>query len=74
MPQFSPLWFINLISWSFAILSFVVWYSTAITFPSIIRLKLSRIMLCHKDSINSLNSSLLNEGLDAFRNELGGIA
>jgi len=45
MPQFSPLWFINLISWTFAIISFVVWYSQAITFPSIIRLNLSRIIL-----------------------------
>jgi hypothetical protein len=45
MPQFSPLWFINLISWTFAIISFVVWYSQSITFPSIIRLNLSRIIL-----------------------------
>ena len=45
MPQFSPLWFINLISWTFAIISFVVWYVQAITFPSIIRLILSRIIL-----------------------------
>jgi len=42
MPQFSPLWFINLISWTFAILSFVIWYVQAITFPSILRLNLSR--------------------------------
>lgn len=45
MPQFSPLWFINLISWTFAIISFVVWYVQAITFPAIIRLLLSRIIL-----------------------------
>jgi hypothetical protein len=45
MPQFSPLWFINLLSWSFAIFSFVIWYSQTITFPSIIRLKLSRIIM-----------------------------
>jgi len=45
MPQFSPLWFINLISWTFALISFVVWYVQAITFPSIIRLNLSRIIL-----------------------------
>lgn len=45
MPQFSPLWFINLISWTFAIISFVVWYVQAITFPSIIRLILSRMTL-----------------------------
>ncbi len=42
MPQFSPLWFINLISWTFAILSFVTWYVQAITLPNILRLKLSR--------------------------------
>jgi hypothetical protein len=45
MPQFSPLWFINLISWTFAIIAFVVWYVQAITFPSIIRLLLSRVIL-----------------------------
>ncbi len=42
MPQFSPLWFINLISWTFAILSFVIWYIQAITLPNILRLNLSR--------------------------------
>lgn len=42
MPQFSPLWFINLISWTFAIISFVIWYVQAITFPNILRLNLSR--------------------------------
>lgn len=45
MPQFSPLWFINLISWTFAIISFIIWYIQAINFPNIIRLNLSRIIL-----------------------------
>lgn len=45
MPQFSPLWFLNLLSWTFAIIAFVTWYVQAITFPSIIRLKLSRLFM-----------------------------
>lgn len=45
MPQFSPLWFINLISWTFAIFSFVIWYVQAITLPNILRLKLSRVIM-----------------------------
>lgn len=45
MPQFSPLWFINLKSWTFAIISFVVWYVQSITFPAIVRLNLSRKIL-----------------------------
>lgn len=32
-------------SWAFAIIAFVTWYMTAITFPAIIRLKLSRMIL-----------------------------
>ena len=50
MPQFSPLWFINLISWTFAIISFVIWYVQAISFPTILRLNLSRIILSHCSS------------------------
>jgi len=45
MPQFSPFWFINVMSWTFAIISFVTWYVQSITFPSIIRLKLSRMVM-----------------------------
>jgi hypothetical protein len=45
MPQFSPLWFINLMSWTFGIISFIVWYVQSITFPSIVRLNLSRLIL-----------------------------
>nr|NP_150353.1 ATP synthase F0 subunit 8 [Rhizophydium sp. 136]AAK84283.1 ATP synthase F0 subunit 8 [Rhizophydium sp. 136] len=54
MPQFSPLWFINIISWTFAIISFLVWYNQAIILPSIVRLNLSRtIMLFNSQVINS---------------------
>jgi hypothetical protein len=42
MPQFSPYWFINIISWSFSIIAFLVWYNQAIILPAIIRLNLSR--------------------------------
>lgn len=45
MPQFSPLHYINLMSWSFAIISFIVWYVQSISFPSIVRLNLSRVIL-----------------------------
>lgn len=46
MPQFSPLWFINTISWAFALLSFLIFYHQAISFPAMVRLQLSRITLC----------------------------
>ncbi len=55
MPQFSPLWFINLISWTFAIISFVVWYVQAISFPNILRLNLSRIILTNGSTKKSAN-------------------
>nr|QCQ69092.1 ATP synthase F0 subunit 8 [Powellomyces hirtus] len=42
MPQFNPYWWINLISWTFAILSFVTWYHQAISFPATLRIQLSR--------------------------------
>lgn len=45
MPQFSPLWFINLISWAFAIISFLVWYNQSIVLPAIVRLNLSRMIM-----------------------------
>ena len=46
MPQFSPVWFINTISWGFALLSFLVYFHQAITFPAILQIQLSRILLC----------------------------
>jgi hypothetical protein len=42
MPQFSPLWFINLISWTFVIISFITWYVQSIILPNILRIKFSR--------------------------------
>ncbi len=42
MPQFSPLWFINLMSWTFAIISFVTWFVQSIILPKILRKNLSR--------------------------------
>lgn len=45
MPQFSPLWFINTISWVFAIISFLVYFSQSISFPNMLRLQLSRLTL-----------------------------
>lgn len=60
MPQFSPLWFINIISFTFAILSFVIWYVQSITFPSILSLNLSRMILtdCHLKG-NEIDSKTL---------------
>ena len=45
MPQFSPLWFINLLSWAFAILSFMLWFTHSILFPNMLRLLLARKVL-----------------------------
>jgi hypothetical protein len=45
MPQFKPYWWINLISWTFAILSIITWYNQSITFPKVLRIQLSRIQL-----------------------------
>ena len=42
MPQLSPLWYLNLISWTYAILTFIIWYLQVITFPNLIRLNLAR--------------------------------
>ena len=48
MPQFNPFWWINLISWTFTILSFVTWYHQAISFPNTLRIQLARaVMLFH---------------------------
>nr|YP_009640149.1 ATP synthase F0 subunit 8 [Synchytrium endobioticum]QCQ68448.1 ATP synthase F0 subunit 8 [Synchytrium endobioticum]QCQ68467.1 ATP synthase F0 subunit 8 [Synchytrium endobioticum]QCQ68486.1 ATP synthase F0 subunit 8 [Synchytrium endobioticum]QCQ68505.1 ATP synthase F0 subunit 8 [Synchytrium endobioticum]QCQ68524.1 ATP synthase F0 subunit 8 [Synchytrium endobioticum] len=46
MPQFKPYWWISLISWAFAILSFATWYHTSISFPTILRIQLARIKMC----------------------------
>jgi hypothetical protein len=53
MPQFSPLWFINLISWTFAIISFVTWYVQSIILPNILRLKLSRKIMEMKNIMHN---------------------
>jgi hypothetical protein len=45
MPQFKPYWWITLISWAFAILSFTTWYHTTISFPLILRIQLARIKM-----------------------------
>lgn len=43
--------FINIISWTFALISFVTFYMTAISFPSILRLNLSRIVMQFRSEI-----------------------
>ncbi|KAI9087685.1 hypothetical protein DFS34DRAFT_585833 [Phlyctochytrium arcticum] len=45
MPQFNPFWWVNLISWAFAIISFLTWYHQAISFPSTLRIQLSRAVM-----------------------------
>jgi hypothetical protein len=45
MPQFSPLWFINIISWSFNLISLLIYINQAIIFPKLIKLQLSRKLL-----------------------------
>jgi len=45
MPQFMPFYWVNLISWSFAILSFFTWFHQAISFPNLLRIKLSRALM-----------------------------
>ena len=45
MPQFSPTWFINLISWSLLILISLIWINQSVIFPRILKTKLSRIWL-----------------------------
>jgi hypothetical protein len=42
MPQFSPLWFINVMSWTFAIISIVTWFVQSISLPNVLRKILSR--------------------------------
>jgi hypothetical protein len=45
MPQFRPYWWINLISWLTAILSFLTWYHQAIALPNLLRIKLARALM-----------------------------
>jgi hypothetical protein len=45
MPQFKPMWWVNLISWSMAILSLMTWVHQAISFPNLLRIKLSRALM-----------------------------
>ena len=62
MPQLSPLWYINLMSWSFAIISFIVWYVQSISFPSLVRLNISRSIFLLANLIAlSLNCGVLEE-------------
>jgi hypothetical protein len=43
MPQFLPLWWLNLISWLFAILSLQVWFLQATALPHALHLQLARL-------------------------------
>nr|YP_009659074.1 ATP synthase F0 subunit 8 [Chytriomyces confervae]QCQ69072.1 ATP synthase F0 subunit 8 [Chytriomyces confervae] len=45
MPQFSPIYWCNLLSWMFAILSMVVWFHQTISFPAMLRIQLARHMM-----------------------------
>ena len=45
MPQFSPLWFINTISWFFVLISFITVITSLFLFPLLIRLQLSRLAI-----------------------------
>ena len=47
MPQFNPLWWINLVSWTFAILAFTTWYHQTISFPYTIRVQLTRAFISY---------------------------
>ena len=42
MPQFSPLWFINTISWFFVLITFLIVIVSTLLFPLLLRLQLSR--------------------------------
>jgi hypothetical protein len=42
MPQFSPVYWINQLSWLFAIVAFVIWFHQTISFPSILRIQVAR--------------------------------
>jgi hypothetical protein len=45
MPQFLPLWWLNLISWLFAILSLQVWFLQATALPNALHLQLARLAM-----------------------------
>ena len=45
MPQFSPFWYINTISWAFACITLVVIINQSLAFPKILRLQYSRLVL-----------------------------
>lgn len=55
MPQFSPLWYVNLIAWTLTIISFVVWYSQTISFPAILNLIFSRALLTQDNLLTKDN-------------------
>jgi hypothetical protein len=45
MPQISPVFWINLLSWMFAIFSLVIWFHQAISLPAILRIQAVRTYL-----------------------------
>jgi hypothetical protein len=45
MPQLNPLWWVNLISWTFAILAFTTWYNHRVSFPNTLSIQLTRAFL-----------------------------
>jgi hypothetical protein len=45
MPQFKPLWWINLLSWMFCIIGIITRYNHAVNFPSTIRIIIARISI-----------------------------
>lgn len=52
MPQFSPIWWTNLLSWMFAILSFTVWFHQTISFPATLRIQISRSLILFDSRIS----------------------
>jgi len=42
MPQFSPVYWINQLTWLFAIVSFVIWFHQTISFPNTLRIQVAR--------------------------------
>ena len=45
MPQLNPFWWVNLMSWTFAILAFTTWYHHRVSFPSTLRIQLTRAFI-----------------------------
>jgi hypothetical protein len=52
MPHLNPFWYTTLTSWTFAILTFLIWFHQTIAFPNILSLQLTRMILLCQSFIN----------------------